>query len=388
MRIGISAYGTRGLRSGLGHYLRNLLRVLLRDHREHEFVVYCQENERDAFDFPNLGLSPEFHCGSERHAGALYDILWHNFVLPRLARRHRIDVLFIGVDRRIPFFGRVPRVATVHDLAAFTVTGKYPITRQIYSKRVLPLLIRRLKRIVTISQSTRADLVEHLSLRASDITVAYNGVDLERFQDVDRERIPEVLERHGITKPYMLYTARLEHPGKNHAALVRAVSRIEHGTAAECQLVFVGNPWHRADRIEDAVKSAGMEDRVVFTGFVTDEDLPLLYHGAELFVFPSLYEGFGIPLLEAMGAGVPMAVARAASIPEVAGAAADYFDPHDEQEMQHVIANLAEDEERRRVIIAKGLERVGRFTWERCAATTLETILSALPAGKNGTSRS
>ena len=377
MRIGISAYGTRGLHSGLGHYLRNVLRVLLRDHAQHEYRVYCQEDERDAFDFPELGLSPVFHCGSRRHAKALYDILWHNFVLPWLARKHRLDVLFITVDRRVPVRCSVPVVGTVHDLAAFTVDDKYPLSRQFYSKRIVPFLIQRLDGILTISDATRSDMVTHLGLAHERISLAHNGVDAARFRDCDRSAIPAALARYGVREPYLLYTARLEHPGKNHVGLIKALATLDEGPASRYQLVLVGNPWRNVGEIERTVTELGLEERVVFTGYVADDDIPLLYAGAELFVFPSFYEGFGLPLLEAMAAGVPMAVARVSSLPEVAGDAAEFFDPSDVGSIAAAIRRLADDADLREQLTRRGRERVKEFTWERCASRTLDVLCAA-----------
>ena len=377
MRIGISAYGTKGLKSGLGHYLRNLLRVFLRDHGEHEYVVYCQSDEKDAFRFPELNLEPEFRLGSERHSSALYDILWHNFVLPRQVKKDRIDVLFVAVDRRVPIKVSVPCVGTVHDLAAFTVDDKYPLSRQVYSKKLVPFLVNRCDRVVTVSEATLRDMVQHLTIPREKIALAPEGVFRERFQEIDRSEIPAAMERYGVRAPYLLYTARLEHPGKNHVNLVEAMSRLQEGPAKDYQLVFVGSPWRNVDMIEKAIDDSGMRDRVCFTGYVADDDLPLLYAGADLFVFPSRYEGFGLPLLEALAAGVPMAVSKVSSLPEVAGPAAEYFDPDNVDDMAQVIEGLIQNEERRQELVQLGLDRVKEFTWERCAGLTLDAILEA-----------
>jgi glycosyltransferase involved in cell wall biosynthesis len=174
----------------------------------------------------------------------------------------------------------------------------------------------------------------------------------------------------------LLYVARLEHPGKNHVALLEAYARLR-AEGVRHKLVLAGPRWNGAEAIDAAVASLGLGEHVVFTGFVAGDDLPGLYAGASVFVFPSLYEGFGIPLLEAMACGTPACVANTSSLPEVAGDAALLFDPRDPRDIADAIHRLITDDVLRARLRARGLKRCGEFTWERSAQGVLDACRAA-----------
>src|SRR5215211_5422151 len=269
-------------------------------------------------------------------------------------------------------FLSVPYVVTVHDLIRyFDLKGRGPLIHRPNLRDRLYLGldyagIRRAAALIAVSHTTKRDLVRHLGIPPERIAVVYEGVDHARFHPVDRRL---------VDAPYVLFVGS-EHPRKNLATLLRAFRLLkDEARFRDLRLVKVGAaggreaPFRR--RTLAAVAALGLEDDVVFTGRVPDADLPAYYGGAACLVLPSLYEGFGFPPLEAMACGCPAVVADAGALPEVAGDAALVVTPRDPLALAHAMATLLTDDDARRTLVRRGLERARRFSWERAAERTL-----------------
>uniref|UniRef100_UPI0025E37816 glycosyltransferase family 4 protein n=1 Tax=uncultured Thiodictyon sp. TaxID=1846217 RepID=UPI0025E37816 len=306
-------------------------------------------------------------------------LFWHLFMLPAMLRRYGCDVVFMPAgNRRLAWSYGVPSVGTVHDFSQLHVPQKYDAARMFYVMRVLPRMMRRLTRVISVSESTRRDLESFARVPAARIRVIYNGADLKRFaprpRAVARAQLPPALK---IPDPYILYIARLEHPGKNHVRLLEAFAQLKRDTALPHKLVLVGGRWSGAEVIKARVVELGLTEQVVFPGFVPDEVIPALYAAADALAFPSLFEGFGIPVLEAMASGTPVCAANASSIPEVVGDAGLLFDPLDVPAITASLARLLQDQELRTRLIAAGIERASHFTWDKAAQGVLEELEAA-----------
>jgi glycosyltransferase involved in cell wall biosynthesis len=374
MRVGIITFGGDGGKSGISRYIIKLLEQFdsVADGPELEVVVYA--NEESIFLPSAERISP--FCYSERLRNPVLNVAWHQIGLPLLCCRRGYDILFLpAANRRMPFWVPCPTVGTVHDFSSTHVEGKYDPARMFFIKRVTPVLIRRLDMVLTVSQSSKNDIVNVCGIPEERIVVTPNGVDLDIYFPFDRERALERIRNiYGVHPPYILYVSRLEHPGKNHVRLIQAFSRLKERTGIHHNLVLAGSKWSRAEEVYQAAAQSRYSKDITFMGFVDGADLPSLYRGADIFAFPSLFEGFGMPILEAMACGTPVVCSNLSSMPEVAGDAALMFDPYQEEDICVKLEEMIIDEDIRKRCVQKGLDRSKTFSWSNTARTTLEII--------------
>ncbi len=315
----------------------------------------------------------------EKYRSPIKNIIWHQAHLPKLVLKHRLDVLHVPSYRRMLWPSPCVRVATIHDLAPFHVSGKYDWKRMIYGRVVARRLARRQHRIIAISQNTASDILRFFHISPSKISVVHNGIEHERFFPGSREAArATVFEKFELSRPFVLYVARLEHPAKNHLRLISAFEQFKTESHSDWALVFAGSDWHGAEAIHAAIKRSRFASDIRPLGFVSDAVLPDLYRAAETFIFPSLYEGFGLPPIEAMACNCPVICSTRGSLGEVVGSAAELIDPEDEQEMAGKLLCLASNEQHRNRLRIAGLAQAKKFDWQRTAEATLEVYQKAL----------
>jgi len=267
-----------------------------------------------------------------------------------------------------------PSIATIHDLAPFHVKGKYDWKRTFYGRVAARYLARCQSRIIAISQYTARDIQRFFDVPADRITVIYNGIDHKRFHppdDVKRVR-QLVAERYGINESFFLYVARLEHPGKNHLRLIEGFTQFKAATGSRWKLVLAGSDWHGAETIHAAVEKSPYRADIHHLGFVADFDLPALYGAAGAFVYPSLFEGFGLPPVEAMACACPVVSSTRGSLAEVVDDAALTIDPDNTPEIAGALSRIAADPAEQDRLRVAGLARAQQFTWSACAAETIQ----------------
>lgn len=374
MRVGITTFGGDGGTSGISRYIIKLLEqlALLPDGPELEIVVY--DDEKSIF-VPSGDRATALSFGRRWHNPVL-NVAWHQVALPRLCSKRGFDVLFLPAgNRRLPFWSPCPSVGTVHDLSSVHVAEKYDPARTVFITKVLPVLIRKLNVVLTVSESSKRDIVQHCGIPEDRVVVTPNGVDHDEYYPRDKEEsLNRVQSRYHIRRPYLLYVSRIEHPGKNHARLIQAFGRMKSRVGVPHQLVLAGGDWDRSEEVHQLADQSPHRKDILFTGFVDHEDLPYLYCGADIFVFPSLYEGFGIPILEAMACGTPVACSNVSSMPEVAGDAAPMFDPNEEEEIADTMEQLLSNAARREEYVQRGLARSQEYTWSNTATKTVEAF--------------
>lgn len=360
--IGIDYTAALEQNAGIGRYVRELTRALAHLDTVNSYQLFAAGAPRSTLPEP---LAANFHWRTSVISPRNFARLWHRLrlQLPVETWTGPIDLFHAPDFTLAPVRRGVRTLLTVHDLSFFTrPETAHPGLRQ-FLEEVVPRSIRRADFVLADSEATKRDILHYVGGDPDRIAVLYSGVD-ERFCRVDDARlIAGVKHRYGIPEgPYVLSVGTVS-PRKNFGALVRAleVSGIPH------HLVIAGGSGWQVDPLFKAIDSTGMADRVIVTGFVDDQDLPALYSGADLFALPSLYEGFGLPVAEAMACGVPVITSTVSSLPEVAGDAALLVDPTDIGALADALQRLAFDLSLRSTCIDRGLTQSSKFTWTGAA---------------------
>ena len=326
---------------------------------------------------------------------AVFSMAWHLFVMPFWIRRHRKDFdgfVICAANRRVCAFYPVPTVATVHDLANFHIRGKYSRSRMFYLAHILPHFAKKAQRLVAVSGATRTDMVKFWRCREEDVTVLYNGLSEGRDERDGRDKkdiasIPSIANIPS-SRASILYISRIEHPGKNHVRLIEAYSRLPKALAEAHPLVIAGADWKDAQVVHEAAAKSPYANLIRFTGFVSNEDMPRLWDEAGFYVFPSLFEGFGLSLVEAMAKGKPCASSNNGSLGEIAGDVAITFDPESVDSIADALTRLlGESEEERKARVARGLEWIKRFSWEDHAKGIVKLLEEAQGEKKEDVAR-
>ena len=347
MRILVSCIPYDGGKSGISVYVREVVAALA-----------AQGHELTLLKRPD--------------GNPIVSMLWHLFVLPFWIARHRREFdgfVICAANRRVCAWYPLPTVATVHDLANFHIPGKYSRLRMFYLAHVLPHFAKRAQRLVAVSGATKADMVKFWRCREEDVTVLYNGLRTSDFglkgQDFGLRTSglaagsPKSEVRSSST---LLYISRIEHPGKNHVRLIAAYGRLPRALAEAHPLVLAGADWKDAEQVHAAAAASPHADLIRFTGFV--DDVETLWREAGFYVFPSLFEGFGLSLVEAMARGIPCACSNNGSLGEIAADVAVTFDPSSVEAIAAALKTLLEEPPAARAArIARGLAHVKKFSW-------------------------
>ncbi len=303
--------------------------------------------------------------------------LWTHRTLAREVLRDPPDVLFVPA-RVIPWVlppTRLPPcVVTVHDVGYRYFPQAHPWRQRLYLELSTRWNVRVARRVIAVSRATAQDLVRFYRVPPEAIAVIHEGVT--RVSPPDAATVAEVQARYGLVRPYGLYVGTIQ-PRKNLARLIQAYARLVHGPGVGWDLVLAGRRGWLSDALYAAAGEWGVADRVHFTGYVAEPDRVALLRGARFFAFPSLFEGFGLPVLEAQQMGVPVMCANNSALPEVAGDAAILVDAEDVEAMAQAMLRLSQDEALRERLIAAGYENVKRFSWRKAAEETLAVLEAA-----------
>jgi glycosyltransferase involved in cell wall biosynthesis len=369
-------------KAGLASYARELAEHLATVESADRYSLFHYDTR------PPVALKGTL-AGLPRHSVGLPARWWRLGVAAATLSGLSLDRLFPNVDlfhateHLLPPLRRVKTVFTFHD-AIYALFPKYhlPMNR-VYLGLMMPRFLRRANAIITISECSRRDAASLYGIPADRIRVIYEGVD-PRFRPVEQPgKLEEVRKRYGLTGDYLLAVGTIE-PRKNLSLLLDAFLAVKaRNGRQDLRLVIVGKKGWLFEDFFKRLAALGLDDgqQVVFPGYVADEELPAVYAGAACFVFPSLYEGFGLPVLEAMASGAPVVCSNASSLPEVAGDAALTVNPADAGAFAGAVERVMADVDLRRDLRARGLQRAAQFTWERTARQTMEVYASVLAVG-------
>jgi glycosyltransferase involved in cell wall biosynthesis len=382
MRVGFLTYGLDRSPTGIGRYALELLRAMAALPGAPEIVLLTTERA----DRHGLWGCFEQHAlpGCRRLPGLLSV---GNLALSWATQRWRLDLVH-DPNGIAPFLGPsagARRVVTVHDVFAYVCPEAHNRLDNWRYHLMLPRALARADMVLTDSDHSRRDIVRYLAVPKGKIQVISCGVDPRFMPAPDGDARRAVLARYGITTPYMLYVGGIN-ARKNIAQLFEAFGRLR-ARHPGLKLVIGGKRQWQTGAIDTTFARLNLADDVHFTGYVADDDLPALYSAAELFVFPSLYEGFGLPPLEAMSCGTPVVTSTASSLPEVVGAAALTVDPYAVDDLLGAVERALTDGALRAELRRRGVERAAGFTWRRTAAETLAAYEQALHGAATGRRR-
>jgi glycosyltransferase involved in cell wall biosynthesis len=368
MRIAINlVFLVSGEGGGIERHVRGLLRGLEAVGGDHEYVLFTSRNCTGTF--PLGPTMREVVCDvSAKFRPA--KIVWEQTVLPFQLRQHGIDVVLSPANIAPIVVGR-PSVLIMHDVIPFKRPEIFTTVERVAQKTLFSLSARSCDAILTVSESSKRDIAELFGVSLSKIRVVPGATD-PKFRPIEITDIVRAsLRRARIPDRYLLYVAA-SRAYKNVEGLVRAfhqlAERIPHS------LVITGLAGRASPEIERLVVGLGLVDRVVFSGFLDDELLPALYSAADVFVFPSFYEGFGLPVIEAMACGTAVAASNRTSIPEAVGDAGLLFDPDSTQEMSEAMHSILSNDTLRAELVQKGLARAKQLSWETTARRTLAVL--------------
>lgn len=309
-------------------------------------------------------------------------IVWEQSVQPWIAWRERLHLLH-ALAYVTPIITPCPTVVTVHDLSFVRYPEAFRPFNRLYLRVMTRRSVFRARRVIADSVSTQRDLTRWWGVPAERISVVPIGVG-EAFSPASREHVEAFRRRRGLPRRFILYLGTLE-PRKNVIAVIEAFARWARASGdRELQLIVGGAKGWYYERIFSRVQELGMGDRVRFPGYIPADELPDWYRAAEVFVYPSLYEGFGLPPLEAMACGTPVITSNTSSLPEVVGDAALKVDPHDVEAIAEALARLLEDADLRQQLREAGLARARLFSWERTARETIAAYCLALERDSSG----
>src|SRR5438477_9692014 len=354
MRIGIDARKLHDF--GIGTYIRNLLRQLARQDRQTEFVVFCRPEDRETL----ASLGENFRPVEEITAN--YSLA-EQVKIPLAIRREGVT-LFHAPHYVLPWLVQCRSVVTIHDCIHLMFPQYLPNRLALqYARTSISLAARRATRVLTVSESSKRDILRFVDTEPEKIAVIYNAYD-ERFAiDPAEEDVVRVRERYQLQDEFVLYAGNVK-PHKNLERLIEAFQIVRKRGLDHLKLVMIGDEISKYTALRRAVHRHQLHKYVRFLGYLPEETLAVMYRLAGVFVFPSLYEGFGLPPLEAMASGTPVVTSNVSSLPEVAGDAAVLVDPYDPHAIAEGIHRVLTDETLRRTLRTKGLARARQFSWE------------------------
>jgi len=376
MRIGIDArlYGPKN--GGLGRYLEQIIFFLEEIDKENEYVIFLY---KDNFDL--------YQARNKRFKKVIFPYRWYSLSeqinFPRFIRKEKVDLMHFP-HFNVPVFYSKKFVLTIHDLIISHFPDSRATTLSPLQYRfklfgyhfVLSQAVKKAAKIIAVSQATKDDILKfYPKIREKKIEVIYEGVSA--FPSKNDFNYDFLLKKYHLPKPYLLYFGAA-YPHKNLKRLLRSFKIILEKYQKNIFLALGGKEDFFYRRLKNYAKDLGLSKKIFFLGFVPDEDMPLIYKNALAYIFPSLKEGFGLPVLEAMSFGLPVVCSNLSSLPEIAGEAALYFNPYREDEIAEKIYLLISNEQLRQKLIERGKERIKKFNWRDCAENTLNIYKSLL----------
>jgi glycosyltransferase involved in cell wall biosynthesis len=372
LHIGINAlYLLPGKVGGAETYTRNLVKWLTAIDTRNKYTIFINQESAGIFEClaPGITVAP---CPI-RATHRPIRILWEQCVLPFQVRARKIELL-LSTGLTSPIFCPAKSVLVLYDLQHINQPHNFHWLYLLFLKTILYASAKSADGILTISNHVKNDIVKFYRIRPERIMVSHLGVDRELFNANRPPLMPAIQKRYGLPKRYLLYAAA-SLPHKNHARLFEALLHAKK-QIPDLKLLLIGARDKGEDVLVQKIRHLGLENDVILLGWVPFEDVPLIYQGCEAFVFPTLHEGFGLPIIESMACGVPVICSHMEPLIEVAGDAAMFVNPLDPEDIAKGIVLLLSDTSARAELVRKGFQRAKEFTWDATAQSTLGFVNS------------
>ena len=370
MRIAINArFLHPDKMEGIGRYSYETIRRIVDNHPEDTFLLLTDNNGATAFTFPQnvtikkIGLLPARH--------PLLFLLWFEFSVRRALKKFGADV-FYSPDGFIPTLKTVPCVPVIHDIAWKHFPKHVKLKDRLYYRWMTPRFCRKAAKIITVSKFSKLDLMKFYNLPSSKIVVTGNACSPD-FHPIDEIQQMQIRRQYTEQKDYFFYVGAL-HPRKNIVHLIKAFDIFKQESGSNMKLLLAGRMAWKNKKFKKTLDSLAAKDDIIQLGFVPNEDLPLLMGSAFALTYISLFEGFGVPLLEAMAADVPVITSTVSSLPEVAGDAALTVNPNDPKEIAQAMITLRKNVDLYNELVDKGRKRVKEFSWDDYAKTVYDVL--------------
>lgn len=368
MRIGIHAHllhsGESYRNAGISQYIRHLLTAMQTEAQDHELIAFVNSGFNEPDLLPNTRIIQARAPGES----AWRRVLFEQLSLPLIATRLRLDVLH-GTAFALPIAGTCPSVVSVMDVGFLRFSDKHLSANRRYLSAISKASVRRARRVIGISQATVDDCVSLLGASSDRVRVVYCGVDHAVYRPQPASDVAAFRASKGLPDRFALFVGTLE-PRKNLWSLLRAFSKAR-AKGLEQELVVVGGTGWLFEDLLRRVHEEGLDGGVRFVGYAGNDEMPLWYSAAEFFVYPSLLEGFGLPVAEAMACGTPVITSNVSSLPEVGGDAVAYVTPTDVDDIANRLVEVGGDAAKRDQMRRAGMERASGFRWDIAARETL-----------------
>ncbi|TGC10614.1 glycosyltransferase family 4 protein [Methanolobus halotolerans] len=364
MKIGFDSR-TLMVKGGSRTYAYNLIQEIMKEHKEIEIALFGGDKVQN---YTPINPFPQ---------NEFLRVIWENLSIIPYMKKEGIDV-FHGLKNVAPYYNysNTKTVITVHDITPLIFPSMLPLKAQMYWN-IIKFNIKKADKIISVSNTTKNDLIKTLNIDKDKISVIYHGIS-EEFKiipTVEKNR-SVYLAKYGLNLPessIVVLAVSTIHPRKNYLNLITAFNAVKEKSSIPVHLVIVGKVDNESysKEVNHLIATNNLSNNVHLLGYVPDEELPALYNLADLFVYPSIYEGFGLPILEAQACGCPVITSNLSSMPEVAGNGAILVDPTNMEEITSAIYTLVLDSRLRKELIEKGMENCKKFSWEKCAEETL-----------------
>jgi len=374
MRIGIDCRMFSSKFTGIGRYVyefvKNLNGINAESGYPHELVLFFNEPEYKEYETTK---NEKKVLVNARHYS-----FKEQFLLPPKIKKEKVDIMFFP-HFNVPILYRKPFVVTIHDLILSIFPGQKMVRwyHRLAYQMTIKNAVKKAKKVIAVSEHTKDDIIRFLKVPKEKIEIIYSGVG-DEFKVIENlDDLAPTLKKYNIKKEFLLYTGVWRNH-KNLTRLIEAFSIIRDKHGLDLELVITGKPDPHYPEVKQEIKKYNLKQEVICTGLVEENELVDLYNAADLYIFPSLYEGFGMPPLEAMKCGTPVVASKISSIPEICGKNAVYFDPYDAKDIANKILGLYKDAKKKAELIESGIEHATKFSWKKMAEETLRIIRDAL----------